>query len=413
MVGEQCPDLTGTWRVQHVREFSQSAFGRAIGPKRPRFDWQTLTIAGDTRDSLIITTRRSDSLLAEARAWSRARGLRSEHDAARLQDPAVRWADGAFFEMTDAEYADNLGTLTLPGARTHVLRRGGDYSCDNGRVVSPRGSRGGSGNTDSMAPEVMPGVVATGRNAAGDLVFEGRYRERVTISLWAASSNAIPLGTWAMHSWSRLTPAPPLAPSTAPRPWAEPFVHPYPLGDRDDGLVSVMAPAAVDTIMRSVIGPTMDMDAVERRGRAFRTVVRATSTDSLARMLRRLRQTHRFTTIQVAGLSGAPGRWAVEVRLAPALAPSTMSAEALRDRVVQLLGREVRVDSIRARGDVASLYLVCTGRGAWQRAIDALSRTKAIELTGFSFDRLDPGDVSRGWVAVSERRELYRSALQP
>ncbi len=405
--GRDCPDLSGTWRVEFVREFSQSAFARVIGPRLPRFNWETLTIAGRAGDSLLITTRRSDSLLAAQRRWAGEHGDRAEYEAAKLRDPSIRWSEGAFFEMTDAEYADNIGKLTWSGERTRVLRHGTDYTCDNGRVISDRLLKGWYRDKDGNPRDTVVGVVATGRNKAGDLVFEARYREAAEIPVWAPTNSGIPLGTWRRRRWSRLAATAPAVVTPEPRRWAEPFVNPYPVGGASDDRLSVMTPEEIAAIVRPVLPPEVTTRPVERAGRGFRFVASASTTDAFARMFTGLRKTQRFTLLQVARLSGEPGRWEMDVRVIPGLRPSSMAAEELRDRVAALLGSEVRVDSVRAHDGLASLYLVCTGRGAWQRAIDVLSRTRAVKLENYMFDRLDPGDISRGWVNVRERIELY------
>lgn len=411
VIGRDCPDLTGTWRVQFVREFSQSAFARVIGTRLPRFNWETLTIAGRTSDSLILTTRRSDSLLAAQRRWAREHGDVAEYEAAKLRDPVVRWREGAFFEMSDAEYADNIEKLIMSGERTRVLRHGTDYSCDDGRLISDRLLKGWYRDENGNPRDTIIGVVATGRNKAGDLVFEARYREEVKFAIWAETNAGIPLGTWRMHRWSRLEPTQPVVATPEPRPWAEPFVHPYPTGGAYDDRRSAMTPDEIAAIVRPVMPSDLSAGQVERAGRAFRLVVRATTTDAFARMFARLRQTQRFSALQVARLDGEPGRWEMDVRLVPGLRPSTMAADELQQRVETLLGSAVRVDSLRAHDGLASLYLVCTGRGEWQRAIEVLSRTREVKLASYMFDRLDPGDISRGWVTVGERVELYENGV--
>lgn len=410
LTGGACPEISGTWRVNFTREFVQSSLGRSIGGRRPRFNWETITVDGDADDSLVITTRRSDSLIAAQRAWSREHGDPAEYEAGKLRHAAVRWREGSFFEMTEEEYAANLAQLTLAPVRRHVLTRGTDYECDAGRVVSERFLEGWYRDREGNPRDTVIGEVRVARNRAGDLVFEARYREEVKLGLWAETNAGIPLGTWTMHQWSRLVPAEPAVATPEPRPWAGPFVAEYPIGSEGDGLVSTWSPDEIFGLVRPLVATGAELGEVARVGRAFRLALVAPSTDPFARTLAAWRRSQRFSTIQVARLEGEPGNWRMEVRVHATARPSTMSATTLASRVASLLGVRARVDSVREQHGGASLYLVCTGRGAWAEAIDALKRSKEVRLASYMFDRLDSGDVSRGWVHVEERVERYTGA---
>jgi hypothetical protein len=413
LVGGACPDISGTWRVEYTREFVQSSLGRSIGRRRPRFNWETITVEGEADDSLVITTRRSDSLIAAQRAWSREHRDPGEYEAGKLRHAAVRWREGSFFEMTDEEYAANLAQLTLAPERRHVLTRGRDYECDAGRVVSERFLEGWYRDRDGNPRDTVIGEVRAARNRAGDLVFEARYREAVKLGFWAETNAGIPLGTWTMHQWSRLVPAEPAVATPEPRPWAGPYVAEYPLGSERDGLVSTWSPGEIAALVRPLVATGAELGEVARAGRAFRLALKAPSTNPFARTLAALRRSHRFSTIQVARLTDGPGEWQMEVRVQAAPRPSTMSATTLATRVAGLLGSQVRVDSVRDRDGGASLYLVCTGRGAWAEALDVLKQSKEIRLGTYMQVGYDPSGVSSGWVYVEERVALYTKASPP
>lgn len=407
LTGGACPEISGTWRVDFAREFVQSSLGRSIGRRRPRFNWETITVEGEADDSLVITTRRSDSLIAAQRAWSREHGDPGEYEAGKLRHAAVRWREGSFFAMTDEEYAANLAQLSLTPVRRYVLTRGTDYECNAGRVVSERFLEGWYRDRDGNPRDTVIGEVHVARNRDGDLVFEARYREAVKLGLWAETNAGIPLGTWTMHRWSRLVPTAPAVATPEPRPWAGSFAAEYPIGRDGDGMVSTWSPAEIAGIVRPLVATGAALGDVSRVGRAFRLSLMATSTDPFARTLAAWRRSQQFSTIQVARLDGEPGNWQMEVRVYATARPSTMSASTLASRVANLLGSRVRVDSAREQHGGASLYLVCTGRGAWVESIAVLNRSKELRLASYMFDRLDPGDVSRGWVHVEERMELY------
>ncbi|MBL8959028.1 MAG: hypothetical protein JNJ98_04175 [Gemmatimonadetes bacterium] len=407
LVGGACPELSGTWKVEFAREVVQSRLGRSIGRRRPRFNWETITIEGEADDSLVITTRRSDSLIAAQRAWSREHGDPGEYEAGKLRHAATRWREGSFFQMTDEEYAANLALLSLTPVRRYVLTRGTDYTCDAGRMVSERFLQGWYRDRDGNPRDTVIGEVRVARNRGGDLVFEARYREEVKLGLWAETNAGIPLGTWTKHQWSRLVPTTPAVSTPEPRPWAGPFVAEYPIGHEGDGMVSTWSPDEIAGIVRPLVATGAALGDVSRVGRAFRLSLTAASTDPFARTLAAWRRSQRFSLIQVARLDGEPGRWRMEVRVYATARPSTLSASMLASRVATLLGSRVRVDSVRELHGGASLYLVCTGRGAWIESIDALNRSRELRLASYMFDRLDPGDVSRGWVHVEERMELY------
>jgi hypothetical protein len=222
-----CPDISGTFALtapQSTTErpgaFRETFLRQATSLGDPRFPWETITIAGDASDSLVLTVSRSDSGLAAYRAFAVENSLDSYREWTVLQDPAVRHS-GQFARMSDSAYAANLAHLTLPRREQVVVHHGVEYDCDAGWVRSARFMADAAPGWRAPLPD--DGDVRLARSLDGGLVGQATMSATTTISLWCGDGcKAASLGTGTVTRWARLRPGEPGTLSPEARPWAVP-----------------------------------------------------------------------------------------------------------------------------------------------------------------------------------------------
>ncbi len=209
-----CANISGTYLVDgpNVRAnrvaFRESFLHDQLTQPSAFSKSEWITIAGNARDSLVVTVWSGDSTAAGNREWQ------------RMQDPAVRWSS-EFARMSDVEYARVLEQLTRRDERRRVLHRGWEYECGGGWVRGPRTVHDPGPDSRTPRPDTVIGEVLLARTTDGGLAAQAVYAERQEFTVWCGDGcRGIPLGTWTTHEWAYWAKGEPFTRPPDPRRWA-------------------------------------------------------------------------------------------------------------------------------------------------------------------------------------------------
>ncbi len=378
--GGECPDLTGTYRLTgidgRVVAYSQSVFERHILNEKRRYRWETMTIEGRTRDSLVLTLKRRPETLAKYRASVTESGQYYEDRYQRMMSPAVRWNSG-FGGMTDREYEENLDQLYLAPQQTLVLKWENDYLCADGWLSSDRLVHDPGPDRNRPRPDTVIGVVYTARDTEGRLQFKSEYPEDVQFSIWCGDGcRGVPLGRWTMHEWARLDT------TTAPvveraRPWAEPFDEPIRIGD--EGSRARGAPMQTPDEIRGLLAPLLPAPlavvGVERAGTQYRATIRSPKgTEPFTKMFDPINRSYKFGSVYSKGLRQIDGGlWEMTLAITVQSTNSATPVEQIEQRLRSIVPRSVIMERVTVSGAGFSVTFTASDRtsvSAMLRAIE-------------------------------------------
>lgn len=374
----KCPSLEGTYALTGTRPpLSQTVLGEFAKSSGARFPWETMTIAGDADDSLVVTLARSEAQRDAYRDYVFSRGAYYENEYKRLHRPDVRWSSG-FATMTDDEYEENLQKLYLSPTRTHTLRRRDHYTCKSGwvrvqRVVSDPGPDRSNPRADTVI-----GVVMLRRGWKGSLVARADYRDRKEFMLWCGDGcKGVPLGTWDVHDWGRWPSAPGAANGAVARPWAEPF-------DAPEVRASDRAPAndpdAIAAELRPMLPAGLQLQSMTRDGDGYRALLASHSTTPFTQLMDAVRRSYRFRHERVVGLSRAPdGDWVMAIGLGDIWKNSPANPHDPTGALTQALPDGVRMVGMRGAGKGLEVTLVSAEQPPMDDAVRAISRLTAYD----------------------------------
>lgn len=374
----KCPSIEGTYALTGTRPpLSQTVLGDLARSSGARFPWETMTIAGDADDSLVVTLARSEAQREAYRDYVFSRGAYYENEYTRLHRPDVRWSSG-FATMTDDEYEENLQKLYLSPTRTQTLRRRDHYTCKSGwvrveRVVSDPGP-----DRSNPRPDTVIGVVMLRRGWKGSLVARADYRDEKEFLLWCGDGcNGIPLGTWNVHDWGRWPSAPRAANGAVAQPWAEPFEAPeLRVSDR----APATTPDAITEALRPMLPAEVQLQSMTRDGDGFRAVLVSRNTTPFTQLLDAVRRSYRFRHERVVGLArGAGGDLMLSLSLGDIWQNSPANPHDPTGALTQALPDGVRMVGVRGAGEGLEVTLVSTEQSPMDDAVRAISRLTAYD----------------------------------
>ncbi len=378
-----CPDLTGTYRLSPAREggraLSQSLIGRTTAnARRPRWKWETVTIDGDARDSLVLTLRRSpemqtayrDSMFAQGNEWERTRR--------RMLDPLSRWR-GSLGEMDDSAYAANLRKLTIAGKQREVVVRGQHYECDGGWLVADRLVHDPGPDPSRPRPDTVIGTVSLARDRDARLVFHGEYPEAMSFSIWCGDGcHGIPLGTWTQHDWGRLdsaTAPPDLVEAT---PWAGPFAPDSTM--RIWSNPPTQSAAEVALLLQPVLGGPVSLDGMVRDGSRYRATLRSTAgVAPFHETLKQLRGQQAISSYQVVGFHADSGVPRLLLEIGVVSRRSVTAPSAIEAKVRGRLPAGATIDAVRQMGPAFHVLVTFPSQRAYLDLLNALRNDPTIE----------------------------------
>ena len=403
---QRCPNLEGTYTMAGGARppMSQTIFGSYVTGGNRRFPWETMTIAGQGDDSLVLTLARSQRQRDAFRDAVFARGAYYEREYRRMHSPAVRWSSG-FATMTDSAYAANLETLYLAPVRSYTLRRGEHHTCKGGWLRVDRVVHDPGPDRNNPRPDTVVGEVLLRKGWKGDLVAMAKVREAREFTVWCGDGcKGIPLGTWTARTWGRWRSSAVASDGPSPRPWAEPFEAP-PLSRAPTAAST--PPEAIADALRPMLPSGARLQTIERDGSGSRAQIASHSTTPMAALIASLRRAYRFRGERVLGISrAADGGWVMTLGIgdlwfdSPANPhdPTRAAWEAL-PAGVKLVG----VQGGAARG--LELTLVADRQSAIDDAVQAIAGQAAYEAVSLkSSIRSSVGDV----VAIVYVRERPR-----
>lgn len=377
--GGECPDLSGTYRLTEIEgrmpAYSQSVFERNIRNEKRRYRWETMTIEGRTRDSLVLTLKRRPETLAKYRASITESGQYYEARYQRMMSPVVRWNSG-FARMTDREYEENLDELYLAPQQTLVLKWENDYRCADGWLSSERLVHDPGPDPMRPRPDTVIGVVYTMRDTDGRLQFKSEYPEDVQFSLWCGDGcRGVPLGTWTMHEWARLdtTTAPEVE---RPRPWAEPFDEPILMGDEATSArwAPMQTPDEIRALLAPLVPAPLAVVGVERAGSQYRATIRSpTGTEPFTTMFEPIARSFKFGSVQSKSLRQINGGlWEMTLALSVQSTNSATPVADIEQRLRSIVPRAVLVERVKASGAGFLVTITTPDRTSYGRAIRAI-----------------------------------------
>ncbi len=357
-----CADITGTYRLSPSDgmgpPYTQSVIERRIRNRPRQWRWETMSVEGKAADSLVLTLRRGRGMMDAYRASIATKGGYDERQYQRMHSPQARW-DGAFARMTDDEFERNLSTLYLWPEERLTLVHGRDYECADGWLTADRLVHDPGPDRSRPRPDTVIGVVRMARDKQGFLVFNGQYPEAVELTVWCGDGcKGIPLGTWALDSWSHLAPTEPET-VTMPRPWAEPFP-----ADTPPPATARFRPLATPVEIRSRFEPfvkaPLEVQDVRRVGSRYDVIVRSRAgKDAFAPMFEPIARSYQFPGLSVKGLEALGNdAWELTVRVEPKPRESTTAPATIESRLRALLPPGVSLERIRPSG--AGFYVGIT-----------------------------------------------------
>jgi hypothetical protein len=183
---QRCPNLEGTYTMAGGARppMSQTIFGSYVTGGNRRFPWETMTIAGQGDDSLVLTLARSQRQRDAFRDAVFARGAYYEREYRRMHSPSGRWSSG-FATMTDSAYGANLETLYLAPVRSYTLRR--RLSTTRAKAAGLRVDRvvhDPGPDRNNPRPDTVVGEVLLRKGWKGDLVAMAKVREAREFTVW-------------------------------------------------------------------------------------------------------------------------------------------------------------------------------------------------------------------------------------
>lgn len=374
----KCPSIEGTYELAGRRPpLSQTLLGDLAQSSGARFPWETMTIAGDADDSLVVTLARSEAQRAAYRDYVFSRGAYYENEYKRLHRPDVRWSSG-FATMTDDEYEENLQKLYLSPTRSHTLKRRDHYTCKSGwvrveRVVSDPGP-----DRSNPRPDTVIGVVMLRRGWKGSLVARADYRDEQEFMLWCGDGcKGVPLGTWNVHDWGRWPSAPGAANGAVARPWGEPF-------DAPEVRVSERAPANTPDVIAGALRPMLpaglQLQSMIRDGDGYRAQLVSRNTTPFTQLVDAVRRSYHFRHERVVGLTrGAGGDWILSLGLGDIWKNSPANPHDPTGALTQALPDGVRMVGVRGAGKGIEVTLVSTEQAPMDDAVSAITRLTAYD----------------------------------
>jgi hypothetical protein len=274
---QRCPNLEGTYTMAGGARppMSQTIFGSYVTGGNRRFPWETMTIAGQGDDSLVLTLARSQRQRDAFRDAVFARGAYYEREYRRMHSPSGRWSSG-FATMTDSAYGANLETLYLAPVRSYTLRRGEHHTCKGGWLRVDRVVHDPGPDRNNPRPDTVVGEVLLRKGWKGDLVAMAKVREAREFTVWCGDGcKGIPLGTWTARTWGRWRSSAVASDGPSPRPWAEPFEAP-PLSRAPTAAST--PPEAIADALRPMLPSGARLQTIERDGSGYRAQIASHST---------------------------------------------------------------------------------------------------------------------------------------
>jgi len=377
-----CPSLEGTYAlVAMVPPFSQTDLGALAGDRGRQYPWETMTIAGDPDDSLVITLARSEAQRAEYRA---ALGDRDEFYARQfreLQRPAIRWSSG-FATMTDSAYEANFWQLTLPPTQRHVLTRRSHYRCTRGWVRFDRVVHDPGPDPMNPRPDTVIGEVLLRRGEKGSLLARADYKDEKELTLWCGDGcRGIELGTWGARQWGRWPSAAPASDGVVARPWAEPF-EPPPIRSATNApaIAPLTAPDSIASALRPLLPEGVQLQSVERDGDGYRALIASRNTTPFTQLMTAVRGAYRFRHEGVVGLTRAPeGEWLLALALGDIWTDSPANPHDPTRALFQALPTGVTWAGTRGAGKGLEVTLVSKEQGPMDDAVRAIEALDAYE----------------------------------
>jgi hypothetical protein len=409
---DECPQLAGSYWIGNVGpllrapSFHDNVLREIIGDNRGARYWETLTISGDPATALELHVSRSDAQVQAALAEIAAAAPANARLIETLQTPEGRWSS-AYARMTDAEFAANRRLVIPQHDSRGELRRGRDYLCRDGWLVSPRFFQDYPARRDSsLPPEEVRGEVWFGRSVAGDLIAQERYREQAALNLWCGDGCfSVPMGEWAQRHWRRWkrNEASASADQATPPSVAGDFESSRPILESPEALSVAPRLPDLNVSLRPLLPAGVQLqDILPRRGQAV-LVLAARHSDAIVPFFTALERSGQFGPQRVISLQRATGG-GVRLQLLlqiPPEGPDTPLGQ-MQARMLGLLPLGVDFLKLRAEGDrwVLQVYI------RDPRQIRALSEamTADPEIGSFEAD-LQPPDASGAMRARLRFRE--------
>lgn len=399
----QCPALAGTYALTHRdRPLSQTVLGDLAVSGGARFPWETMTLAGDADDSLVVTLARSEAQRERFRAALFEKGAYYADQYRRLQRPDVRWSSG-FATMTDSAYEQNLFKQFLEPVRRRTLHRGYEYSCNGGWLRVDRVVRDPGPDRDNPRPDTVIGVVHLRRGEAGSLVARADYKDEKELMLWCGDGcRGVKLGRWHVRQWGRWPGASAPANGVPERPWAEPF-EPPPV--RWSARTSTTAPAVIADALRPLLPVGVELHSVAPDGQGFRAVLVSRSTTPFTELLATLRGAYRFRHQQVVGLAHAPeGGWQLTLDLGDIWTDSPANPRDPTRALHEALPSGVSMVGVRTDRRGAEVTLVAQEQARIDAAVRAITSLDAYDEVRVKSSIRSPVDQAIVTVVVVRER---------
>lgn len=368
-----CPSLDGTYTLAPTRvPLSQTVLGDLAMSSGRKYPWESMTIAGNADDSLVVTLARSERQRAEYRDALFAKGAYYEKQYRQLHRPDVRWSSG-FATMTDSAYEANLETLALAPTRTQTLRRGSEYVCTDGWVRVDRVVRDPGPDRSNPRPDTVIGVVLLRRGTNGALVARADYKDEIEFSLWCGDGcTSVSFGTQRMRQWGRWDAAPAPANGVVARPWAEPFDPPL---VRPASGASSSSPNAIAEELRAFLPPDVRLTEVAPDADGFRVQLVSRNTTPFTQLMRALRRSYRFRHERVVGLSrDTGGDWRLALDLGDIWVNSPANPHNPTRALLQALPPTVTWSGTNGAGKGLEVTLVAKEQREMDHAIRAIER---------------------------------------
>jgi len=373
-----CPSIEGTYALgATVPALAQSELGALAREGGRRFPWETMTIAGDADDSLVVTLERSERQRGAYRDTLAAKGEYYARQLRQLHSPDVRWSSG-FATMTDSAYEANLFLLTLAPREVHTLKRRAHYTCTGGWLRFDRVVHDPGPDLMNPRPDTVIGDVRLRRGSNGSLVARADYKDEKELMLWCGDGcRGIPLGTWGVRVWGRWPAAPSAASAEIARPWAEPFEAP-PL--RAVTYAPRATPEAITDSLRPLLPSGVTLRGVERDGDGFRVQLASRTTTPFTQLMSAVRRSYRFRHERVVGIArDAAGGWVLSLSLGDIWENSPANPHDPLGALVRALPAGVTWSGTRGAGKGLEVTLLSKEQPAMDDAVRAIERLDAYE----------------------------------
>lgn len=322
-----CPDISGTYLIGSSNDdgigrsarMGDTLFRSMLPFERSsqRWNWETMTIAGDASQQLDITLMRSAKTMDLYLQREFAQGGKDyyKNKYNNMINPATRWK-GSFAAMTDDEYEENLDKLYLTPQTHRVLKNGADYECSGGWITGDRLVRDQGPDRNNPRPDFIDGIVRFGKDRAGFLVAESIYREEQEFNVWCGDGcKGFSLGTWTMHDWRHWEPAEPAWKGERSRPWAEPFKSNESLSSYNDNS-GVLRLVEVRRLVTPMVLPPATLVDLVPAGKDMIILVDSPDKDPLNKMFKGLGSVFTFYDVRVQELTRKPdGGWSMRILL--------------------------------------------------------------------------------------------------